>query len=162
MTKNISLHRWKIHSTPNMVIGLQMASTTPVGFWKAVSLTPWGTSQYYREHNFNTQYIWLYFILYFSRFHDMCLDIMPFSLLHLGGWHCALVSGFLWEWVFYWEILLWAIVPFPNIPTIFHNYLIYMDISGHPPSPTGPKHFFGNFGNLLFFAVFNFRGHFEA
>jgi hypothetical protein len=37
-----------------------------------------------------------------------------------------------------------------------------VDIGGHPPSPTGPKHVSGNFGNLLFLAVFNFRGHFEA
>jgi hypothetical protein len=40
--------------------------------------------------------------------------------------------------------------------------LIQVDIGGHPPSPTSPKHVFGNFGNLLFLAVFNFRGHFEA
>jgi hypothetical protein len=38
--------------------------------------------------------------------------------------------------------------------------LIQVDISGHPPSPIGPKHVF--FGNLLFLAVFNFQGHFEA
>ena len=40
-----------------------------------------------------------------------------------------------------------------------------MDIGGHPPFPTGSKQFSGNFGNLLFFAVFqvpNFQGHFEA
>jgi hypothetical protein len=40
--------------------------------------------------------------------------------------------------------------------------LIQVDIGGHPPSPTGPKHVSGNFGNLLFLAVFNFSGHFEA
>jgi hypothetical protein len=40
--------------------------------------------------------------------------------------------------------------------------MIQVDIFGHPPSPTGPKHVSGNFGNLLFLAVFNFRGHFEA
>jgi hypothetical protein len=40
--------------------------------------------------------------------------------------------------------------------------MIQVDIGGHPPSPTGPKHVSGNFGNLLFLAVFNFRGHFEA
>jgi hypothetical protein len=40
--------------------------------------------------------------------------------------------------------------------------VIQVDIGGHPPSPTGPKHVFGNFGNLLFLAVFNFWGHFEA
>jgi hypothetical protein len=40
--------------------------------------------------------------------------------------------------------------------------LIQVDIGGHPPSPTGPKHVSDNFGNLLFLAVFNFRGHFEA
>jgi hypothetical protein len=37
-----------------------------------------------------------------------------------------------------------------------------VDIGGHPPSPTGPKHVSSNFVNLLFLAVFNFRGHFEA
>jgi hypothetical protein len=43
--------------------------------------------------------------------------------------------------------------------------LIQVDIGGHPPFPTGSKQFSGNFGNLLFLAVFrvlNFRGHFEA
>jgi hypothetical protein len=40
--------------------------------------------------------------------------------------------------------------------------MIQVDISGHPPSPTSPKHVFGNFDNLLFLAVFNFWGHFEA
>jgi hypothetical protein len=40
--------------------------------------------------------------------------------------------------------------------------LIQVDIGGHPPSPTGPKHVSENFGNLLFLAVFNFQGHFEA
>jgi hypothetical protein len=44
----------------------------------------------------------------------------------------------------------------------FDKFLIQVDIGGHPPSPTGPKHVSGNFGNLLFLAVFNFRGHFEA
>jgi hypothetical protein len=37
-----------------------------------------------------------------------------------------------------------------------------VDIGGHPPFPTGSKQFSGNFGNLLFLAVFNFRGHFEG
>ena len=40
--------------------------------------------------------------------------------------------------------------------------MIQVDIGGHPPSPTGPKHVSSNFGNLLFLAVFNFQGHFEA
>jgi hypothetical protein len=40
--------------------------------------------------------------------------------------------------------------------------LIQMDIGGHPPFPTGSKQFSGNFGNLLFLAGFNFRGHFEG
>ena len=40
--------------------------------------------------------------------------------------------------------------------------LIQVDIGGHPPFPIGSKQFSGNFGNLLFLAVFNFRGHFEA
>jgi hypothetical protein len=39
---------------------------------------------------------------------------------------------------------------------------IPVDIGGHPPFPTGSKQFFGNFGNLLFLAVFNFWGHFEG
>jgi hypothetical protein len=33
--------------------------------------------------------------------------------------------------------------------------LIQVDIGGHPPFPTGPKHVSGNFGNLLFLAVFS-------
>jgi hypothetical protein len=40
--------------------------------------------------------------------------------------------------------------------------LIQVDIGGHPPFPTGSKQFFGNFGNLLFLAGFNFLGHFEG
>jgi hypothetical protein len=40
--------------------------------------------------------------------------------------------------------------------------LIQVDIGGHPPFSTGPKQFFDNFGNLLFLAVFNFRGQFEG
>jgi hypothetical protein len=40
--------------------------------------------------------------------------------------------------------------------------LIQVDISGHPPFPTGSKQFSSNFGNLLFLAGFNFRGHFEG
>jgi hypothetical protein len=40
--------------------------------------------------------------------------------------------------------------------------LIEVDIGGHLPFPTGSKQFSGNFGNLLFLAGFNFRGHFEA
>jgi hypothetical protein len=40
--------------------------------------------------------------------------------------------------------------------------LIQVDIGGHPPSPTGSKQFSGNFGNLLFLAVFNFGGQFEG
>jgi hypothetical protein len=40
--------------------------------------------------------------------------------------------------------------------------LIQVDIRGHPPFPTGSKQFSDNFDNLLFLAVFNFRGHFEG
>jgi hypothetical protein len=40
--------------------------------------------------------------------------------------------------------------------------LIQVDIGGQPPFPTVSKQFSGNFGNLLFLVVFNFRGHFEA
>jgi hypothetical protein len=40
--------------------------------------------------------------------------------------------------------------------------VIQVDIGGHPPSPTGSKQFSGKYGNLLFLAVFNFWGHFEA
>jgi uncharacterized protein YaaR (DUF327 family) len=40
--------------------------------------------------------------------------------------------------------------------------LIQVDIGGHPPFPTGSKQFSGNFGNLLFLAVFNFGGQFEG
>jgi hypothetical protein len=37
-----------------------------------------------------------------------------------------------------------------------------VDITGHPPFLTGSKQFSDKFGNLLFLAVFNFRGHFEG
>jgi hypothetical protein len=40
--------------------------------------------------------------------------------------------------------------------------LIQVDIYGHPHFPTGSKQFSSNFGNLLFLAGFNFRGHFEG
>jgi hypothetical protein len=43
--------------------------------------------------------------------------------------------------------------------------LIQVDIGVHPPLPTGSKQFSGNFGNLLFLAIFwvlNFRSRFEA
>ena len=44
-----------------------------------------------------------------------------------------------------------------NLPMV-----IQVDISGHPPFPNGSKKFSGHFGNLLFLAGFNFRGHFEV
>jgi hypothetical protein len=37
-----------------------------------------------------------------------------------------------------------------------------MDIDGHPPFSTRSKHYFGNFGNLVFLEVFNFWGQFEG
>jgi hypothetical protein len=40
--------------------------------------------------------------------------------------------------------------------------LIQVDIGGYPPFPTGSKTFSGNFGNLLFLAVFHSQSHFEA
>jgi hypothetical protein len=43
--------------------------------------------------------------------------------------------------------------------------LIQVDINGHPPYPASSKQLSGNFGNLLFLAVFrvmNFRSRFEA
>jgi hypothetical protein len=55
------------------------------------------------------------------------------------------------------SLLLWGFIS--------AEYLIQVDIGGHPPFPTGSKQFSGNFGNLLFLAVFrvlNFRSHFEA
>jgi hypothetical protein len=45
---------------------------------------------------------------------------------------------------------------------MFFMYLIQVDIGGHPPFLTSSKQFSDKFGNLLFLAVFNFRGHFEA
>jgi hypothetical protein len=38
----------------------------------------------------------------------------------------------------------------PKLPSV--ESLIQMDISGHPPFPTGSKQFSENFGNLLFLA----------
>jgi hypothetical protein len=46
--------------------------------------------------------------------------------------------------------------------SVFHTVLIQVDIGGHPPFPNGSKRLSGNFGNLLFLAGFNFRGHFEG
>ena len=40
--------------------------------------------------------------------------------------------------------------------------MIQVDIGGHPPFPTGSKQFSGNFGNLLFLAVFHLWSYFEA
>jgi hypothetical protein len=40
MTKSTLLHRWKTHSPPQKVTVLQMASTTPIGFRKAMGLAP--------------------------------------------------------------------------------------------------------------------------
>jgi hypothetical protein len=40
--------------------------------------------------------------------------------------------------------------------------LIQVDIGGHPPFTNGSKEFSDKFGNLLFLAGFNFRGHFEC
>jgi hypothetical protein len=48
-----------------------------------------------------------------------------------------------------------------NEPILGLN-MIQVDIGGHPPFPTRSKQFSGNFGNLLFLAVFNFWGHFEG
>ena len=42
------------------------------------------------------------------------------------------------------------------------HHVIQVDIGGHPPFSTGSKQLYGNFGNLLFLAGFNFRGHFEG
>ena len=79
----------------------RIASTTPAGFQEALGLAPWGTSHYYGECHFNIWGIWVCCILDGFRFHDICLDIMPFAPLHLGGWHCALVSGLPRKWVCY-------------------------------------------------------------
>jgi hypothetical protein len=49
-----------------------------------------------------------------------------------------------------------------NVERFLYMLVIQVDIGGHPPFPTGPKHVSGNFGNLLFLAGFNFRGHFEG
>jgi hypothetical protein len=49
-----------------------------------------------------------------------------------------------------------------NHTSCTYGWMIQVDIGGHPPFPTGSKQFSGNFGNLLFLAVFNFRGHFEG
>jgi hypothetical protein len=49
--------------------------------------------------------------------------------------------------------------------TFWCKHFIQVDIGGHPPFPTGSKQFSGNFGNLLFLAVFlgpKLLGRFEA
>jgi hypothetical protein len=42
------------------------------------------------------------------------------------------------------------------------HHVIQVDIGGHPPFSTGSKQLYGNFGNLLFLAGFNFWGHLEG
>jgi hypothetical protein len=51
---------------------------------------------------------------------------------------------------------------FQHVSDNKYHFLIQVDIGGHPPFSTGSKQFSGNFGNLLFLAGFNFRGHFEG
>jgi hypothetical protein len=51
---------------------------------------------------------------------------------------------------------------FLKIIFVFIHHMIQVDIGGHPPFPNGSKRLSGNFGNLLFLAGFNFRGHFEG
>jgi hypothetical protein len=58
------------------------------------------------------------------------------------------------------EVVLTTVPPKKCHKVVSH--LIQVDIGGHPPFPTGSKQFSGKFGNLLFLAVFNFRGHFEG
>ena len=50
-------------------------------------------ARYYGECHFNIWGIWVCFFYYCFWLCDICLDIMLFSLFHLRGWHCALVSG---------------------------------------------------------------------
>jgi hypothetical protein len=68
---------------------------------------------------------------------------------------------------FFHDIIAYHFRGFPldtskiNFLSLFRK-MIQVDIGGHPPFPTRSKQFSGNFGNLLFLAVFNFRGHFEG
>ena len=56
--------------------------------------------------------------------------------------------------------LMWHIrIHLPVQPIYLFQCMIKVDISGHPPFPTGSKQLSGN---LLFLAGFNFRGHFEG
>jgi hypothetical protein len=60
------------------------------------------------------------------------------------------------------EAYYMAVVIEDNISSFDIGCLIQVDIGGHPPFPNGSKQLSGNFGNLLFLAGFNFRGHFEG
>ena len=57
------------------------------------------------------------------------------------------------------KVLLVKVETFKNVSYSLKKYMRtndQVDISGHPPLPTGSKQFSDNFGNLLFLAVFNF------
>jgi hypothetical protein len=63
------------------------------------------------------------------------------------------------------KILLIQETKMKDFVVLQENSLIQVDIGGHPPFPTSSKQFSGNFGNLLFLAVFrvlNFQSRFEA
>jgi len=61
------------------------------------------------------------------------------------------LTSFNIQFICYNQPLIYSIQS--NIPAYI---MIQVDIGGHPPFPTGSKHFSSNFGNLLFLAVFNF------
>jgi len=53
-------------------------------------------------------------------------------------------------------------IRFGTLYKLLGSTMIQVDIGGHPSFPNGSKQFSDHFGNLLFLAGFNFRGHFEG
>ena len=89
---------------------------------------------------------------------------MRYSLFPHFIFSVYFVLGYL-TWPHSWDpLFIFTIVMFMGgVGDTSHTpRMIQVDISGHPPFPTGSKQFSGNFGNLLFLAGFNFRGHFEG
>jgi len=53
------------------------------------------------------------------------LEIILFSMFHLGSWHCALVSGHPWGKVYYWEVSLMSHRTIPDHTYHFSHFILF-------------------------------------